>query len=134
MKVLATTFIMGILSFFCSLLGCTSSSSDEQFQSVNVEQFEQVISDSAIVRLDVRTASEYNDGHVEGALNIDVLQDTFEEKAASLLPKDRTIALYCRSGRRSKRAASILTKMGYTVVELDSGFNGWKSAGRPIAK
>ena len=134
MKVLATTIIMGILSFFCSLLGCTSSSSDEQFQSVNVEQFEQVISDSAIVRLDVRTASEYNDGHVEGALNIDVLQDSFEEKAAALLPKDRTIALYCRSGRRSKRAASILTKMGYNVVELDSGFNGWKSAGRPIAK
>jgi len=40
----------------------------------------------------------------------------------------------CRSGKRSKNAAAILTKNGYQVIELDSGFNGWLAAGKEIVK
>ena len=76
--------------------------------------------------IDVRTAEEYAGDHIDNAINIDVLNDSFESKAVSTLPKDKTIALYCRSGRRSKNAAKILSANGYTVVELNSGYNGWK--------
>ena len=68
-----------------------------------------------------------SDNGLDNAINIDVLKDDFESKATATLPKDKTIAMYCRSGRRSKNAAKILTKNGYTVVELNSGYNGWKS-------
>lgn len=86
------------------------------------------------MRLDVRTAEEYADGHIENTLNIDVLKDDFQEKALITLPKDKTIAVNCRSGKRSKNAAKILVKNGYKVIELDEGYNGWVSKGMPVTK
>ena len=83
---------------------------------------------------DVRTAEEYADGHIENTLNIDVLKDDFQEKALITLPKDKTIAVNCRSGKRSKNAAKILVKNGYKVIELDEGYNGWVSKGMPVTK
>lgn len=90
---------------------------------------------SPLVRLDVRTEKEFAEGYITGAICIDVLQEnTFAERASARLPKDKMIALYCRSGRRSKKAAGILAGMGYTVVELNSGWLGWTAAGKEIEK
>ena len=122
---------MSLLGTIFGLFSCNAQSeksgSDNGFKSVEVEEFAKVIADTAVVRLDVRTADEYAEGHIDNTINIDVLKDDFESKATATLPKDKTIALYCRSDRRSKNAAKILTKNGYTVVELNSGYNGWKS-------
>ena len=116
-------FISAIL---CNLLGCTAQ--QQKFESLDAEAFEQVISDTSVVRLDVRSIDEYASGHIAKAINIDVMKDDFKTKATSLLPKDKTIALYCRSGRRSKKAAGILVENGYKVVELNSGISGWINA------
>lgn len=124
---------MSILASIFSFLGCRAQS-EEAFKSVKVDEFETVIADTAVVRLDVRTAEEYAEGHISGALNIDVLGTDFTEKAVEFLPAGRTIALYCRSGRRSKRAAEILSSRGYKVVELDTGYNGWVNAGKTVVK
>jgi rhodanese-related sulfurtransferase len=105
-----------------SLLGCKAA----DFRSVDAETFAQVIEDTTVIRLDVRTANEYAQGHIPGALLIDVTQADFMQKAKQLLPKDKTIALYCRSGRRSKTAAQQLAQHGYQVIELSTGFNSWK--------
>ena len=110
------------LLFLISFLGCKAS----DFRSVDAETFAKVIEDTTVVRLDVRTANEYAQGHIPGALLIDVTQTDFIHKAEQLLPKDKTIALYCRSGRRSKTAAQLLAKQGYQVIELNTGFNSWK--------
>ena len=120
---------MSLFGAIFGLFSCNAQNekSDSAFKSVEVEEFAKVIADTAVVRLDVRTADEYAEGHIDNAINIDVLKDDFESKATATLPKNKTIALYCRSGRRSKNAAKILTKNGYTVVELNSGYNGWKS-------
>ena len=114
---------MSLLGTIFGLFSCNAQSeksgSDNGSKSVEVEEFAKVIADTAVVRLDVRTADEYAEGHIDNAINIDVLKDDFESKATATLPKDKTIALYCRSDRRSKNAAKILTKNGYTVVELN---------------
>ena len=124
--------IMGILTMLFSLIGCNAQS--EGFKSLSVEEYAKAIEDTTIVRLDVRTAEEYADGHIEKTLNIDVLKSDFEQRAVAELPKDKTIAINCRSGKRSKNAARILVKNGYKVIELDSGFNGWTSKGMPVSK
>ena len=111
-----------ILLCLMSFLGCKTA----DFRSVDADTFEQVIEDTTVIRLDVRTASEYAQGHIPNTLLIDVTQADFMQKAEQLLPKDKTIALYCRSGRRSKNAAMLLAKNGYQVVELNTGFNSWK--------
>ena len=122
-------FISAIL---CNLLGCTEQ--QQKFESLDAEAFEQVISDTSVVRLDVRSIDEYASGHIAKAINIDVMKDDFTTKATSLLPKDKTIALYCRSGRRSKKAAGILVENGYKVIELNSGISGWINAQKDIVR
>ena len=122
-------FISAIL---CNLLGCTAQ--QQKFESLDADAFEQVISDTSVVRLDVRSIDEYASGHIAKAINIDVMKDDFKTKATSLLPKDKTIALYCRSGRRSKKAAGILVENGYKVVELNSGISGWINAQKEIVR
>ena len=119
---------MSLFSFLGGLMGCTAQS--QEFKSVDVDQFENVISDPKVIRLDVRTPQEFASGHIADAINIDVNDRSFEQRA-SKLPKDQTIAVYCRSGNRSKKAAGILARDGYRVIELDSGINGWTRAGKP---
>lgn len=125
---------MSILAMLCSLSGCTAQTTE--YRSVEAAEFARLISDTAqaTVTLDVRTAAEYADGHIARARNIDVLNDGFENAATGKLPKDKTIAVYCRSGKRSKKAAAILSRNGYRVVELNSGYNGWTAAGMPTER
>ena len=123
---------MIISAVLCNLLGCTAQ--QQKFESLDAEAFEKVISDTSVVRLDVRSIDEYASGHIAKAINIDVMKDDFTTKATSLLPKDKTIALYCRSGRRSKKAAGILVENGYQVIELNSGISGWINAQKEIVR
>ena len=123
---------MIISAVLCNLLGCTAQ--QQNFESLDVEAFEKVISDTSVVRLDVRSIDEYASGHIAKAINIDVMKNDFTTKATSLLPKDKTIALYCRSGRRSKKAAGILVENGYKVIELNSGISGWINARKEIVR
>ena len=125
--------LMGILIMLCSLFGC-SSAQTQGFKSLTVEEYAKAIEDTGIVRLDVRTAAEYADGHIANTLNIDVLKDDFEKKAKATLPKDKVIAVNCRSGKRSKNAARILVKNGFKVIELDAGYNDWLAKGMPVTK
>lgn len=119
-----SSFLFWGLTFF--LVTACSSNEKHGFKSVAVQEFANIISDTTtVILVDVRTAEEYGSGHIENALNIDVKQDDFEKNAINMLPKDKTIAVYCRSGRRSKKAAEILSKNGYNVIELDSGYTGW---------
>lgn len=125
--------LMGILIMLCSLFGC-SSVQTQGFKSLTVEEYAKAIEDTGIVRLDVRTAEEYADGHIANTINIDVLKDDFEKKAKATLPKDKVIAVNCRSGKRSKNAERILVKNGFKVIELDAGYNDWLAKGMPVTK
>lgn len=113
-----------------SLVLLTSCTSGKGFTSVSTDQFQHLIQKEKVQLLDVRTSEEHSAGCIPGSLHIDVLQQAeFLSKADSLLSKKRPVALYCRSGKRSKIAATLLEKAGYKVFELDGGFNAWKVAG-----
>lgn len=112
---------MALFAGLCSFLGCSA----KNFVSVGAEEFAREIAKSGVQIVDVRTASEYAEGHIHGAVNIDVLSSDFSEKITSL-DKEHTVALYCRSGRRSKSAAAEAAKQGFKVVELDGGVLSWK--------
>lgn len=115
------------------LLSLSCQGQQVGFRSVSVDEFAQAMSDSAVVLLDVRTADEHKAGYIEGtALQIDVLKSDFDSLATVNIRKGSTIALYCRSGNRSKRAASALVAKGFRVIELSTGYNGWVQAGKPV--
>lgn len=112
-----------------SAFGCNRSDS---IVSVSVREFENELKSDSVQLLDVRTPDEYAEGHINGAINIDVRADGFEDRAARELSKDLIVLVYCRSGRRSLTAAEILTKLGYKVVNLKGGIIDWKENGLPL--
>lgn len=124
--------LMGIITMLYSLFGCSAQT--EGFKSLTVKEYAKAIEDTAIVRLDVRTAEEFAEGHIAKTLNIDVLKNDFESKAVAMLPKNHIIAVNCRSGKRSKNAARILVKNGFKVIELDGGYNDWVKNRMPVTK
>lgn len=76
------------------------------------------------VVLDVRTPAEYVQGHIAGAVNLDIQGADFEAKVRSL-DRDATYFVYCGSGRRSAQAVAIMKKAGISrIVELDGGITG----------
>lgn len=128
MKRLIFTLIMGF-SFF-GLFGQTND-----FKIVDANEFAKYIQDKNVTVLDVRTPAEHAEGYIPGTdFNIDVLDDSYTKIATEKLPKDKPVALYCRSGNRSKKAAKILADKGYEVVELGTGFRGWVAAGKKTVK
>ena len=126
-----TDHMKKIITSLLALLGLAACS-QQGYENMDVNAFASRIADQDVVLLDVRTAEEYDDGHIQNAINIDVKQEGFIEEAKSTLPVDKTIAVYCKSGRRSANAAGMLAKEGYKVVNLEGGIIAWKDAGMPI--
>ena len=122
----------GICLVISLMFSCQQKSGD--FQSVPAEEFAKLIASPEVQRVDVRTLAEYSDGHIPGSLNINVLDKQFEAVADSLLQKDRPVALYCRSGKRSKKAARLLSDKGYKVYGLEDGFQSWQQVDLEIEK
>lgn len=122
----------GICLFFSTLFSCQQKGGD--FKSLPVEEFAALIADPEIQRLDVRTLAEYSEGHIPGSININVLDKEFAAVADSALQKDKPVAVYCRSGKRSKKAAAILSEKGYKVYDLEKGFIGWQETGKETEK
>ena len=94
------------------------------FESVDAVRFAKHIATPGVQIVDVRTAAEFSEGHIPAAVNMDVNSPEFDAQIATL-DKGRGVALYCRSGRRSKIAAQRVVAAGYRVVELDGGILSW---------
>lgn len=109
--------------------GCTNN---DNIVSVSAPEFEKEIKSDSFQLVDVRTPQEYAEGHIDGALNINVQSDDFKDMAQRNLSKDSTVLVYCRSGLRSLDAAEMLTVLGYKVVNLKGGIIEWKEEGFPV--
>jgi len=102
------------------------------FESVAPRQaIEMMQHDENIMLLDVRTTPEYKEGHLERAILIPL--DKLESNL-SKLPKNKKIAVYCRSGSRSLSASRILKRHGYTPVNIKDGIIGLSKTGAKIVK
>ena len=76
--------------------------------------------------IDVRTPEELKEGHIEGALNISVLSGDFKKKINEL-PKEAPVYIYCRSGKRSKKAAIQMDSLGFKkIFDIEGGYIAWK--------
>lgn len=115
------------------LIACGSSSKND-FPNLSPDEFERLIQDENVQRVDVRTVAEYSEGHIPGSININVLDEQFAAYADELLDKNEPVAVYCKSGRRSRNAARLLSQKGFKVYNLDKGFESWKENGKKIEK
>lgn len=117
-----------LFAFF--LYSCTL----EAQSSVNVQQFEKGLQENKDAQLlDVRTAQEFNSGHLSGALWADWKDATEFKRRIKALDKTKPVYVYCLSGGRSAAAAEALKKEGFeNIVEMEGGINAWKQAGNEV--
>jgi rhodanese-related sulfurtransferase len=101
--------------------------------SISSEEFEKGINTEGVQLLDVRTAAEYNSGHIKNALQADwTNKDQFKDRT-SYIDKDKPVYVYCLSGGRSSAAAEWMRNNGYQqVYNLTGGINAWKKDDKPV--
>ena len=120
-------------AFALGLWACTGTPKEE-YKNLSSALFEELIKDSKVQLLDVRTLEEHTEGHIPGSMLIDVKDENFASCVDDLLNKEKKVAVYCRIGRRSRTAAEILVKKGFKVYNLDKGILNWIEEGRGIEK
>lgn len=96
-----------------------------------VNDFNELVQSKRMRVIDVRTRSEYAEGHIAGAENVDVNQPGFVERVRL---KDESVAVYCRTGKRSQKAALMLAEQGAKVYDLGGGIMAWRQAGKPTVQ
>jgi rhodanese-related sulfurtransferase len=125
--VVFTVMVLAAATYYLVQMG-TRGSSD--YGNVDVGEARDLIAEKAdIVILDVRTVSEFDSGHLEGAINIPV--EVLSGRLSELNPKDELL-VYCRTGNRSTTAVGILKENGYDrIYHMDGGITAWNAAGFP---
>jgi len=109
---------------FEKLFGAGSSVADIDVQEAKRRQ------DAGALLVDVRELHEWQEGHARGALHVPL--GDFDRRMGDI-PKDREVLLICRSGNRSRTAARLLERAGYTlVVNVQGGTSAWIRQALPL--
>ncbi|MBN9688912.1 MAG: rhodanese-like domain-containing protein [Verrucomicrobia bacterium] len=103
-------------------------------KNVDVAKFEQLLSGTNVVILDVRTSAEYAEGHLTNSVLLDYRSPDFAAQVAKL-DKSKQYLVHCAGGGRSARACTKMESLGFTnLVNLEGGYGAWKEAGKPVTK
>ncbi|NHA69422.1 rhodanese-like domain-containing protein [Phycicoccus flavus] len=112
--------------------GPTAQSAPASGSQVGTEEFAAALKRPGTTLLDVRTPAEFAEGHLPGAVNIDLSAPDFADRIAAL-PPDAAYAVYCRTGSRSAEAVSRMTDAGFTgAFDLAGGISAWQEAGGEV--
>ncbi len=119
------------------LIGCNNDYRhvDGQNQTIETTSGKKILKADQLIEIlknddghqivDVRTPEEYAESHIEGAVNFNIYDDDFSSKIATL-DRQKPVYVYCKSGKRSGKAAKILIDEGFDeVFDLKGGFDGW---------
>lgn len=127
MRNIAFKFLM-LFACLISLQACGDAKSQEMTGEIPITELENTALAEGAVLLDVRTPEEYAAGHLEGAVNMDILSAGFETQLQTL-DKDATVYVYCKKGGRSARAAALMDSIGFaTVINLTGGYDAYQAA------
>ncbi len=105
---------------------------DKGFENISIQDYSDTYVENKTdhMLVDVRTKSEYTDGHLPNAINIPLNE---LDKRMNEIPTDKPIIVVCASGNRSKSGASKLVSAGYTnISNLKGGTMRWMMSGKPI--
>lgn len=95
-------------------------------QVIEVNEFKKKLNQVYVI--DVREADEYQEGHIEGAVNIP-LGRLIRDLGMGIVPREKEVVVHCKSGGRGQIAVEFLERMGYTNVKnLAGGYKAWVMA------
>ena len=116
---------------FMLISSCTFA---QNKNDIEITEFKTKIVSQKYILVDVRTESEFDDGHIKGAINIDYFSSTFSDEIIEL-GLETPVLVYCKSGNRSGKAMKIMNDLRFKeVYNLTGGFKGWLSGKNTISK
>lgn len=127
----AKNFILFVILISTLTLTVSCEANTSYIEAVKLE--EKIINQEQIQLLDVRTPEEFQEGHLENAININWNDPNFIQQTHHL-DKTQPLYIYCKSGRRSAAAAQQLSEEGFEVYDLKGGIDNWKQNNHPIIK
>ena len=98
---------------------------ENTYQQITQEEAKDMMDAGDVIVLDVREQSEFDAGHIPGAVLLPVGTITKDTAAAVIPEMDAVVLVYCRSGNRSKTASKALVNLGYTNIYEFGGINTW---------
>jgi rhodanese-related sulfurtransferase len=113
------------------LISCAQTSTNASL-TINAAAYKEAITAKNIQVLDVRTAAEFNAGHIQNALQANWLDQKEFANRTQHLDKNLTVYVYCQVGARSASAQAALEAKGYNVINLEGGLSNWKMNGFPV--
>ncbi len=132
MKRLAALKSATLATFILILFSACSSNGN--IRDISANNLANQLERSDMLILDVRTPQEYTAGHVPGAINMP--HTSVKSQLEKLQEyKDKTIVIYCKSGRRAAMAKQTLVDAGFKqLLHLDGDMDGWQLGNFPIEK
>ena len=117
--------------FFLLLVYSCQIFESKEISVISDDQFTE-IQDTDNILVDVRTAEEYESGHIQNAVNFDFYSESFQKEILSL-DKSASIILYCRTQNRSTKTANYLKENGYKeITVLEGGITSWVKNGNDL--
>jgi rhodanese-related sulfurtransferase len=113
------------------LMSCAQTSTNASL-TLNAAAYKEAIAAKNIQVLDVRTAAEFNGGHIQNALQANWLDQKEFTDRTQHLDKNLPVYVYCQAGARSASAQAALEAKGYKVINLEGGMSNWKMSGFPV--
>ncbi|MGL4668394.1 MAG: rhodanese-like domain-containing protein [Saezia sp.] len=109
----------------------SANSFAQEHTSLTKTQLLNMLNNKEILLIDVRTPEEFEQGHLKDSILIEY-QNIEQEITKYTTDKNKPIALYCRSGRRSGVAAMVLNRAGYINIVNIGGYEALKQEGYPV--
>tara|TARA_B100000953_G_scaffold178661_1_gene147186 strand:- start:186 stop:572 length:387 start_codon:yes stop_codon:yes gene_type:complete len=125
-KLFTAVLLISILISSCAIGQITND--------IDIDEFRKKMVSEKYVLVDVRTEKEFDDGHIEDALNIDYFSATFSDEISNI-GLEKPVLVYCRSGNRSGKSMRIMSDLGFKeVYNLIGGIKGWKAKNNRLIK
>jgi len=110
----------------------TTAETVTQITAVDPARAAALLGNSHVIVLDIRTPREFSKGHLRGATNVDFTARDFADRVAAL-DRDQTYLLYCAIGGRSAQSLAVFEQLQFkSILHLEDGIKGWRSAGQPV--
>jgi rhodanese-related sulfurtransferase len=127
--IIATGILCASLLVAITVSGINETNNQTFLASVSSAEFSTYLNTHPTI-IDVRTAEEFKEGHLPGAINIDFYNPNFKENL-SKLDQNKEFAIYCRSGNRSGQTLAIMSDLGFkNVRDLSGGIKDWVASGQ----
>lgn len=116
--------VLLFLAFASFQVSC--SNKNQKVHVVSTEVYKEIINDTSLTLIDVRTPEEFEKGALPGAINIDYFDEENFYKAYDAFDRKEPIYLYCRTGNRSLKTAEKLIEMGFEeIYDMEGGYVQW---------